>query len=115
MAPPPAAQETSPEPPSGNALKLFPDLKRRTHLVGIVVPDDFVLPPGYVRHYQTAHGPDGVQALPPILLYDDVSPPQDATGAPLTMPPDRVVPSDRAPPGLPVKMLEIPPSEYEGD
>ena len=94
---------------------MFPDQKRRPYLLGNVVPDGFVLPPGYIRHYQTAHFPDGLKQLPPILLYDFGFQPLDGEGKPLPVPADRVVPVDRLPPGLPVQQLQVPSSETEGD
>jgi hypothetical protein len=72
---------------------------------GIVVPDDFVLPEGFVRHYQATD--DGRQ-LPPVLTlhpdYDLV----DAKGERVMLPDDRVVPPELAPAGLPVRILELP-------
>lgn len=108
----PAQAEAQPLPRGSN---LFPDQKRRPYLIGNVVPDGFVLPPGYIRHYQTAHFPDGLKQLPPILMYDFGFQPLDGEGRPLPVPEDRVVPVDRLPPGIPLQKLEIPSSETEGD
>jgi hypothetical protein len=73
---------------------------------GIIVPDDFPLPPGYLRHYQaTADG----EHLPPILMFHPDYQPVDASGRPVTMPDDFIVPPELAPPGMPLRMLEVTP------
>ena len=72
---------------------------------GIIVPDDFELPAGFVRHFQSTD--DGI-ALPPILMFHpdfDFVGPNDE---PIELPPDLVVPPELAPPGMPIHMLEIP-------
>lgn len=103
-----------PEPPAGEespapeGIHLFPPKGTRPTLTGIIVPDDFELPPGYVRHHQTT---DDGQQLPPILMYHPRRPPLDTNGEPIPVPPDRVVPPEMAPPGLPVVMLELPEPE----
>jgi hypothetical protein len=112
-----AADSTEPagaEPPIGEeqpppeGIHLFPPKGTRPPLTGIIVPDDFELPPGYVRHHQTT---DDGQQLPPILMYHPRRPPLDANGEPIPVTPDRVVPPEMAPPGLPVVMLELPEPE----
>ena len=66
---------------------------------GIVVPDDFVLPEGYVRHYQTT---DDGQQLPPILMFHpDYEFVDEQRRRRSRCPSDRVVPPELAPPGLP--------------
>jgi len=72
---------------------------------GLIVPDDWVLPEGYVRHYQTT---DDGEALPPILMFHPDYAFTAEDGTPVALPPDRVVPPDLAPPGFPVQMLEPP-------
>lgn len=72
---------------------------------GIVVPDDFELPEGYVRHYQTTD--DGNQ-LPAILTLHPDYDLMDAKGERVVLPDDRVVPPELAPSGLPVRVLELP-------
>jgi hypothetical protein len=74
-------------------------------LHGLAVPGDFVLPPGYVRHHQVTD--DGV-ALEPILMFAPDFAAVDATGIALDRPQDRVVPPELAPPGLPLRAIEIP-------
>lgn len=69
-------------------------------LVGLAVPDDFVLPPGYVKHHQTT---DDGQDIEPILMYAPEHP--RFLNAPTR---DRVVPSEQAPPGLPLRRVVIP-------
>ncbi len=70
---------------------------------GIVVPDDFVLPPGYVRHYQVT---DAGEMLPPVLMFSPDHDWRDANGQPL--PDDRLVPPEMAPPGMPIEPLPLP-------
>lgn len=95
--------------PSGIAL--FPPMGTDPIKRGILVPDDFELPPGYVRHHQVT---DDGQPLPPILMFHPDFQPVDEHGEPLPIPADRVVPPDMAPPGLAVEMLEVPESEPDG-
>ncbi len=74
-------------------------------LIGLAVPEDFALPPGYVRHYQAT---DDGQRIEPILMF---APDYQATtpdGRPATMPADRVVPPELAPPGLPIRRIVVP-------
>jgi hypothetical protein len=70
---------------------------------GLIVPDDFPLPPGYLRHYQAT---DDGERLPPILMFHPDYQPVDASGRPVTMPDDFIVPPELAPPGMPLRMLE---------
>ena len=72
---------------------------------GVIVPDDWVLPEGYVRHYQTT---DDGEPLPPILMFHPDYTFTDEQGNPIAIPPDRIVPPELVPPGLPVRMLELP-------
>jgi hypothetical protein len=73
---------------------------------GVIVPEDFVLPEGYVRHYQST---DDGEALPPILMFHPDYEFVDEAGNPVAVPADRVVPPELVPPGLPVTTLAIPP------
>jgi hypothetical protein len=91
---------------------VFPPRGTSPPMPGLVVPDDFELPPGYVRHYQTTD--DGRQ-LEPILMYHPNRQPVDERGEPLPQTPDRVVPQERAPVGLPIEMLEVPETELPED
>jgi hypothetical protein len=72
---------------------------------GIIVPEDFPLPEGYVRHYQTTD--DGEQ-LPPILMFHPDFEFVDGQGDPVALPADGVVPPVLAPSGLAIQMLEVP-------
>jgi hypothetical protein len=72
---------------------------------GVIVPDGVELPEGYVRHYQTT---DDGQPLPPILMFHPDYTFTDEQGNPVAIPPDRVVPPELVPPGIPVQMLSIP-------
>jgi hypothetical protein len=72
---------------------------------GIVVPEDFELPQGYVRHYQTT---DDGQRVEAILMFHPDYKPTDSKGQPVELPESRVVPPELAPPGMPINILELP-------
>jgi hypothetical protein len=74
-------------------------------LVGLAVPEDFPLPEGYVRHYQAT---DDGQRIEPILMFSPDYEFLDASGKPIPIPANRVVPPEYAPRGLPVRRIEIP-------
>jgi hypothetical protein len=117
--PAPRAQPAAPEPgpvaeaapdegsaptlPSG--IGLFPPPGTDPIKVGIVVPDDFELPEGFLRHYQVT---DDGQELEPILLFHPDYELLDDAGQPIPLPPDRVVPPELAPPGMPIRMVAVP-------
>ncbi len=76
-------------------------------LIGLAVPDDFALPPGYVRHLQNT---DDGQDIEPILMYSPDHPRfLDAARQPIGSARDRIVPPEQAPPGLPLRRVVIPP------
>lgn len=75
-------------------------------LVGLAVPEDFPLPEGYVRHYQAT---DDGQRIEPILMFSPDFEFFDAAGRRIPIPVNRVVPPNMAPPGLTVRLIEIPP------
>ena len=77
----------------------------RPPLVGLAVPDDFVLPEGYVRHYQAT---DDGQRIEPILMFSPDHPFFDAAHRPIAIPKDRVVPPELAPPGMPIRRIVVP-------
>lgn len=89
----------------------FPPPGTSPPLVGLAVPDDYVLPEGYVRHYQAT---DDGQRIEPILMYSPDFDFFDASGKPIPIPADRVVPADRAPPGMTVRRNRIPPPLQPG-
>lgn len=76
-------------------------------MVGIAVPPDYALPPGYVRHHQVT---DDGEPLEAILMYAPDALLRDAAGDPIPIPEDRIVPLDMAPPGLPIRQISLPPS-----
>jgi hypothetical protein len=84
----------------------------RPPLVGLAVPDDFELPEGYVRHFQAT---DDGQRIEPILMFSPDYAFFDDKGQPIEIPPDRVVPAELAPVGLPIREIEIPPHQELGD
>lgn len=95
-------------PPSGIAL--FPPPGTDPPKRGIIVPDDAVLPEGYVRHYQAT---DDGKPLAPILMFHPDYEWVDEQGAVVDLPESRVVPPELAPPGLPIEMLELPDIEVD--
>lgn len=78
----------------------------RPNKIGLAVPEDFVLPEGYVRHHQAT---DDGQRVEAILMYAPDRPLLDANRQPIAIPQDRVVPPELAPPGLPLRQIVIPP------
>lgn len=102
---PPADAEQGQQSNEPRGIAVFPPPGTKPILRGIVVPEGFALPPGYVRHYQTT---DDGQQLPPILMFNPDYHPLDANGNPIPLPADRVVPPDMAPPGMSVQMLHVP-------
>jgi hypothetical protein len=88
-----------------SGLGAFSPPGTRPPLVGLAVPEDFVLPEGYVRHYQAT---DDGQRIESILMFSPEFQWYDAAGRPLQLPPDRVVPPELAPAGLPIRRIVIP-------
>ena len=102
------------EPPPGEktGIHLFPPPGTKPIKSGIIVPDGFQLPPGYVRHFQATDDGEPVQA---ILMFHPDHRPLDGDGRPIALPADRVVPPEMAPPGMPIQMLEAPPVRRDFD
>jgi hypothetical protein len=92
-------------PGERTGMALFPPMGTKPIKIGIVVPDDFEVPEGYVKHFQATE--DG-ELLPAILLFHPDYEWVDETGAAIALPADRVVPPELAPPDLPIRMLEVP-------
>jgi hypothetical protein len=86
-------------------LAAFSPPGTRPPLIGLAVPEDFVLPEGYVRHYQAT---DDGQRIEPILMFSPDHAFVDAANRPIEIPKDRVVPPELAPPGLPIRRVVIP-------
>ena len=80
-----------------SGLGAFSPPGTRPPLVGLAVPEDYVLPEGYVRHYQAT---DDGQRIEPILMFSPDAEFFDGAGQPIAIPEDRVVPPELAPPGL---------------
>lgn len=105
-APAPPPQEVTQIPPSGpTGIALFPAPGTKKLKRGIMVPEGFELPPGYVRHYQTT---DDGQRLPAILMFHPDFTPKGSDGQPVPMPPDRIVPPELAPKGMPIQVFTPP-------
>ena len=94
----------------GEGIAVFPPPGTKPIKRGILVPEDFELPPGYVRHYQAT---DDGQRVPAILMFPPDYHPVDEHGVPIPLPPDLVVPPDMAPPGMPVEMPQVPENQGE--
>ncbi|RDZ28666.1 hypothetical protein [Lysobacter silvisoli] len=75
-------------------------------LQGLAVPEGYALPEGYVRHHQVTD--EGVP-IEPMLMFAPDFVLYDRKGRPIAMPPDRVVPPELAPPGMPLRPIRIPP------
>lgn len=86
-------------------LAAFSPPGTRPPLVGLAVPENFPLPDGYVRHHQVT---DDGQRIEPILMFAPDRAFVDTAGRPIAIPPDRVVPPELAPPGLPARRITIP-------
>lgn len=71
-------------------------------LEGLAVPEDFVLPEGYVRHHQVTD--EGV-TIEPILMFSPELTLRDAQGRLIALPANGVVPPELAPPGLPLRWI----------
>jgi len=88
-----------------SGIAAFPPPGTKPAKVGLVVPDNFALPEGYVRYYQIT---DEGRRLEPILMFSPDYRFVDGEGRPIALPEDGIVPPDMAPPGLPVRMLQLP-------
>lgn len=93
-----------------SGIALFPPPGTDPPKAGLIVPEDFELPPGFVRHHQVTD--DGKQ-LPAILMFHPDFDWVDEKGQPLELPEDKIVPPELAPPGLPIEILEIPETHIE--
>jgi hypothetical protein len=97
--PPPAPAASEP-----TGLAVHPPLGSKPIQRGIIVPEGFELPPGYVRHQQAT---DDGRLLPGVLKFHPDYVPRDAAGNPIPIPEDRIVPPELAPPGLPVRFPDM--------
>lgn len=77
----------------------------RPPLIGLAVPEDFVLPEGYVRHHQAT---DDGQRIEAILMFAPDRQFFDAAKQPIVVPANRVVPPEHAPPGMPIRRIVLP-------
>jgi len=74
-------------------------------MIGLAVPENYVLPEGYVRHFQAT---DDGQRIEPILMYSPDFNFFDSAGRQIVIPENRVVPDNMAPPGLVIRPIKIP-------
>ena len=94
-----------------SGLGAFQPPGTRPPLIGLAVPNGFVLPPGYVRHHQAT---DDGQRIEAILMFAPDAQVLDAHGRPVPLPANRVVPLELAPPGLPIRTIVLPPPREPG-
>lgn len=92
-------------------LAAFSPPGTRPPRTGVIVPDDYVLPEGFARHYQTT---DDGRRLDPILTLAPEYELVDYAGNPVPLTDGYIVPPEFAPPDLPVRMLEIPSQHDRG-
>ena len=90
-----------------SGLGAFPPPGTSPPMRGLAVPENFALPAGYVRHYQAT---DDGQRIPPILMFSPDYTFYDPAGHRIEIPRNRVVPVELAPPGLPIRLIDIPPA-----
>jgi hypothetical protein len=100
-----ASDTTQPEGDEPTGIALFPPPGTDPLKRGIIVPEDFEVPPGFLRHYQVT---DDGKPLPAILMFHPDYQPIDEHGEPIPIPEDRVVPPEMAPPGLAIEMMDPP-------
>jgi hypothetical protein len=106
-AEPPSLPEISDEAGGGGSgIAVFPPPGTDPPKVGLLVPEDFPLPEGYVRHYQST---DDGEPLPAILMFHPDFVWLDENGNQIPLPENLVVPPEMAPPGMPKVPIEIPP------
>jgi hypothetical protein len=108
---------TDPEPTAGEVIEALQASGDHTGLgafnppgtspplAGLAVPEDYVLPPGYVRHHQVT---DEGEPLEPILMFSPDYAFHDAAGRAVPIPEDRVVTPELAPPDLPIRPMTPP-------
>ena len=77
----------------------------RPPMIGLAVPEDFVLPAGYVRHHQAT---DDGQRIEAILMFAPDHQFFDAAKQPIIIPKDRIVPPELAPAGFPIRRIVLP-------
>jgi len=93
-------------------IAVFPSPGTDPPKSGLVVPEDFELPEGYVRHYQAT---DDGKRLEAILMFSPDYEFLDEGGQPVALPDDGVVPPEMAPAGMPLRRLRVPKRDRGGD
>lgn len=86
-------------------LAAFSPPGTRPAKIGLAVPEDMQLPPGYVRHHQAT---DDGQRIEAILMFSPDHQITDANFQAIEIPQDRVVPPHLAPPGFPTRYISLP-------
>lgn len=112
-----AEAETPIEIPAGDYIELLREAGETEGLAafsppgtrparsGIVVPEDYELPEGFARHYQST---DDGQRLEAILTLAPGYEILDEDGNSLALGLERIVPPEAAPPDLPIRILDLP-------
>jgi hypothetical protein len=93
-------------------LAAFPPPGTNPIKTGLVVPEGFELPKGYMRYYQTT---DDGKRLEAILMFSPDYEFVDDSDKPIALPKDGIVPPEMAPPGLPLRTLEVPKAPRAAD
>lgn len=86
-------------------LAAFSPPGTRPPMVGLAVPEDFALPPGYVRHHQAT---DDGQRIEAILMFAPDLAFVDTPKGRVAVPKDRLVTPELAPEGLTLRRIAIP-------
>ena len=86
-------------------LAAFSPPGTRPPMVGLAVPEDFALPPGYVRHHQAT---DDGQRIEAILMFAPDLGFIDTPKGRVAVPKDRLVTPELAPEGLTLRRVAIP-------
>lgn len=88
-----------------SGLGAFSPPGTRPPMLGLAVPDDFILPPGYMSHHQAT---DDGQRIEAILMFAPDHESFDSALHPTQIPKNRVVPPELAPVGLIPRQIVIP-------
>ncbi|HUP88322.1 MAG TPA: hypothetical protein VM100_03180 [Longimicrobiales bacterium] len=94
---------------ANTGLAAFPAPGTSPIKTGLVVPRSFELPEGYIRHTQIT---DDGRRLEPVLMFSPDYEFFDASGNPIKIPDNGIVPTEMAPAGLPLHTLAMPKHPY---
>lgn len=112
-----ADPETPMEIPAGDYIELLREAGETEGLAafsppgtrpaksGIVVPEDYELPEGFARHYQSTDDGKRLEAILTLAPGYEIV---DEEGNSLAVGLERIVPPEAAPPDLPIRILDLP-------